>query len=420
MSLSQRCACSSIRLAILAAIFATSGCAFGPRALERTHGLYASAVQRVDEEQFLHNIVRLRYLEGATSLEVAAIAAQYELSASADARPFFSTESAGSPPIFGQFSALLPFASVSGANRPTVSMAPQDDGTTVRQMLTPISMETVVFLGQSGWPVSNILRLWADRLNGVPNLVAPTNPPRDLPPDFERFRHACDLLQRIQDQELMSIHTAERHVEVGGPLPANAITASATVEAAKNGFEYRPTADGKSWVMLRRERRLVLQVNPSGKGSPELTELAKILNLKPNLSLYDFVVATGVPDPLKNPVEPATEVRLTPRSISQVYFYLANGVDVPAAHLASGVARTAAGQDTSEATRDLFRVHVCKGHKRPRCAYVAVRHRDHWFYIDDRDHEAKATLLLIMQMRRLDFQRQKIGAAPALTLPVGR
>ena len=70
--------------------------------------------------------------------------------------------------------------------------------------------------------------------------------------------------------------------------------------------------------------------------------------------------------------------------------------------------------------RGLFRVHVCKGHKRPACAYIAVRYRDHWFYIDDRDHDSKATLLLMMQLRRLDFQRQKIGVAPALTLPIGR
>jgi hypothetical protein len=49
-----------------------------------------------------------------------------------------------------------------------------------------------------------------------------------------------------------------------------------------------------------------------------------------------------------------------------------------------------------------------------------VWYRDHWFYIDDRDQETKATLVLMLQLRRLDFQRQKIGTVPALTLPVGR
>jgi len=49
-----------------------------------------------------------------------------------------------------------------------------------------------------------------------------------------------------------------------------------------------------------------------------------------------------------------------------------------------------------------------------------VWYRDHWYYIDDRDPESKATLLLMLQLRRLDFQRQRIGNVPALTLPLGR
>src|SRR4051794_10837371 len=57
---------ASRRSIVLASLFLMSGCAFGPRALERTHGLYAAAIQQVDEEQFLRNIVRLRYLESPT------------------------------------------------------------------------------------------------------------------------------------------------------------------------------------------------------------------------------------------------------------------------------------------------------------------------------------------------------------------
>lgn len=405
---------------VIAAISLAPGCSFGPRALERTHGPYAAAVQQVDEEQFLKNIVRLRYLEAPTSLEVASIAAQYELSASAEARPFFSTEAAGTPAIFRPFTAILPFGSVSGANRPTVSMTPQDDASSVRQMLTPISTETVVFLAQSGWPISSIFRLWVDRLNGVPNLAASAHPSRDLAPDYERFSHACELLQRIQDQEMMSLHTVERMTEVSGPLPANMITAAATLEAAKSGYEYRPRADGNAWSLVRLERRLVLQVNPSGKGSPELAELATLLNLQPDLDRYDVVVATGVPDPLRNPSAPGNEFRITPRSTSQTLFYMANGVDVPADHVARGLVPVPAASGPCGPTHKLFNVHVSKGHCRPANAYIAVRYRDHWFYIDDRDQDSKATVMLMLQLRRLDFKRQQIGAAPALTLPVGR
>ena len=406
-------------VAALAAVL--PGCAFGPRAIEKTHGRYAASVQRVEEEQFLKNIVRLRYTEAPRNLEVAAIATQYEMSAGAEARPFFSTEATGD--LFRSFRSVLPFAAVGGANRPTVSLDPQDDGTAVRQFLTPITADTLVFLTQSGWPVEGVLRVWVDRLNGVPNWVSPGGPTRDTPTDFARFRRAAELLQAGQDRELATVRAVERTTELSGPLPAEAVTAAAAVEAAKAGYEYRPRADGKTWALLKREQRLVVQIHPAGRGSPELVELAALLNLRADQDQLEIVVASGVPDPAKNPSEPVAALRLTPRSTAHALFFLANGVAVPAEHVAGGLVRVPAdGTDPTAATDGVFRVHSCRGrpHAPPACAYVSVYYRDHWFYVDDRDHESKATLLLMLQLRKLDFRRQQIGTVPALTLPVGR
>jgi hypothetical protein len=75
--------------------------------------------------------------------------------------------------------------------------------------------------------------------------------------------------------------------------------------------------------------------------------------------------------------------------------------------------------DSRAVTDGLFCVHACPGHKPPRTAYVAVRHRGYWYYIDDRDQASKATLGLVLGVSRLDFARQQ-PAAPFLTLPVGR
>jgi hypothetical protein len=55
----------------------------------------------------------------------------------------------------------------------------------------------------------------------------------------------------------------------------------------------------------------------------------------------------------------------------------------------------------------------------PKCAFVAVRYRDYWYYIDDRDQTSKSTFALVTQLNRLDFGRDAPGA-PFLTLPVGR
>jgi hypothetical protein len=56
---------------------------------------------------------------------------------------------------------------------------------------------------------------------------------------------------------------------------------------------------------------------------------------------------------------------------------------------------------------------------RPPGALLAVRSRDSWFYIDDRDFRSKATFVLLSQIYALQGVPPATGS-PALTLPVGR
>jgi len=103
------------------------GCAFGPRVLEKTHGRYQESVRQVDEEQLLRNIVHLRYSEIPLELNVSSIATQYELAGAAEARPFFvAPNPSNSNIIFRTFTSILPDLSVSGANRPTITLVPGD------------------------------------------------------------------------------------------------------------------------------------------------------------------------------------------------------------------------------------------------------------------------------------------------------
>src|SRR6476646_4556526 len=85
---------SSVRRASVLVCFVglwSAGCAFGPRTLEHTHGRYNEAYRQVDSEELLRNVVRLRYGDPPAEVEVSGIAAQYGLSATAEARPFFGT-----------------------------------------------------------------------------------------------------------------------------------------------------------------------------------------------------------------------------------------------------------------------------------------------------------------------------------------
>lgn len=399
------------------AVALAPGCQLGPRALEATHGRYTEAVLRVDEEQLLRNIVRLRYTESPRNLDITNIAAQYEATSGTGFGSAFSTEAVGGS--LRTATGILPNFSLSAANRPTVSYRPDDDGAATRRLLTPISGETLIFLIESGWPVSSVLRLWADQLNGVPNGYRVSGPPTGLPYDSARFNRAADLFEAATEQQLLTVKYEDRFAEVGGTLPKEAITATANVEAAKVGLEYAPRPGGDGWGLVRRERRLVLEVVPGSERDPVFEELWPLLNMKAGEKRYELVTVTGGQvDPAMRPSEPGTVLRLNARSPIQVLFFLANGVEVPGEHAAVAPASA----DVVELTRGLLRVQMCASRRRPANAYVAIPYRDRWFYIADDDTASKATFLLVLQMARLDLKRDAPGGAngPALTLPVGR
>jgi hypothetical protein len=347
-------------------------------------------------------------------LDVSGIAAQYELSAQVEARPFFEAPNP-SGTVFNTFTSILPDASLQGANRPTVTYTPDVDDQSIRAFLTPANADTMLFLTQSSGSPSTILRLWAERLNGVP-----------AEPDGARFRRAAELIQSAQDHDQLSVYSEERAMEASGPLPASAVSLAGAVDAARNGLEVRPADDGKAYAVVRKERRMVINVNPGSEDAPVVQELEEILNLQKGRRLYELAVGVGgVPDPLLRPWPPSDTLRITPRSLAEVVAFLANGVEVPPEHFKCGVARPrldADGQpfDALATTAGLFAVHVCHGHKPPPTAYVAVKYRDLWYYIDDRDGVSKTTFELMLQFSRLDFGRRKPSVAPVLTLPAGR
>jgi hypothetical protein len=388
--------------------------------LERTYGPYYESVRHVDEEEFLRNLVHMRYNETPSSLGVSSIAAQYELSGQAEARPFFiAPNPSNSNVIFRTFTAILPDVSAMGSNRPTISLVPGNESDDVRRFFTPITAENLTFVIQTGRPVSHLLRLWADRLNGVPN-VDPGNPPTcDGVADPARFGRALELFQSAADRELLAVRTEEYLTEVSGPLAAQTASASAAAAAAREGLELRPRGDGKTWALVRRGRRLVVEVTPGAEQDPELLEVEGLLNLLPGRSRYELIVSPGrVPDPLRHPTPASAELRITPRSTAQVYLFLANGVEVPPEHIVAGL--VCPPSDGHEATGGLFAVHTAAGHKPPANAYIAVKYRGWWYYIDDHDAQSKATFGLMLQLSRLDLRRRPPGGGPLLTLPAGR
>jgi hypothetical protein len=401
--------------------FALSGCTFGAQMLESSVAPYNQAVTRVSEEQLLLNLVRLRYNDNPTRLDVASIAAQYELDASAEARPFFQAPNpAGS--VFRTFTRILPDLSASAADRPTISLTPLDDPETIRGLFTPATIDGIIFLAETSYPLSTVFQLFVESMNHVPNAPTASGPPRAVLPDFREFKRAAEILQQLKDLGDLEFVREEKITEYGSHLSDSSVSATALVDAAKNGFEYQQQPD-KSWALVKRDRRLILHVRPEAVSRPELTELTSLLHLKPGLSRYEVTVGgkenfAGV----RSAEEASTSLNIFPRSVIQGSYYLSHGILVPDEHYVCGLAKGPLASDGrpfdwQELFGGLFTVHSVKQHWRPACASVAVKYRDYWYFIDDRDADTKATFSLLLTMTRINLIGTKKGG-PVLTLPV--
>jgi hypothetical protein len=419
---------SGIARALFALVPLVSGCSFGPLVLEKSHGRFQESVKRVQDEEFLRNIVKLRYTEGYNNLDVASITAQFELDGFLGAQSFFSSSSSNG--LFKSFNQTLPQANVTGANRPTISLIPDDESATIRRLLTPVTSETILFFADTGWPIGTIYRLWLDSANSVSNAEGSrgAGPSRTCVPGYAQFRRVADLLQLLVLRGDATFGIDVRNVPQGVPLPAERLTPETQLEAVKNGMEYVAGTRPNTLVLARVERKKVLKLHPMTLASPEYLELCDLLWLQPGLTQYDVTTGALPPYPESFPPARLTTIDLRPRSTVQALFYMSHGVSVPPEHLAEGVAQSTVGPDGRpfdwrQVTAGLFSVCSVKQHHRPEGAYVAVPYRGYWFYIDDRDHASKATFNLMLQLTRLDLAgapTQARQGSPILTLPVGR
>ena len=412
----------SFLIALLALGLGLSGCtSLGPQTLDHARLQYNEVIKRTTEEQLLLNIVRLRYTDTPSSLAVSAIAAQFERSQSIGLLPFFT---AAGGDINRSFTTVLPQAQIMGADRPTFSLTPLDDQEFTRKLFTPLPLDGVIYLAKTTWPISKVFRLYLENLNWVPNAETASGPtPRQAPPAAD-FLRGIAALQRLQDRGALVFGMAEQEETLGGSLPAGAVSARDLIDAARNGMEYRPDAGGRSWRLLRRSSYPVVRIDPRELDSPDARSFAEVFGLKRGISEFRLTQETLQPFRAAQAADGLAQLDLETRSLLQALYYVSHGVEVPDAHRARGLAtvtRDAAGQDFDwqQVMAELFRVRSQPGTERPANAHVAVRYKDHWFYVDEADQDSKSTFSLLVELSRLELTG-KSGPGPQLTLPIGR
>lgn len=396
------------------------GCSIGPRSLAHSRLRYNDAVKSTSEQQLLLNIVRLRYVDTPSSLAISSIADQQELAAGLGFVPFFTSAAAGD--VGGYRNSILPQAQLSRASRPTLSYTPLDDEEFTRRLFSPISLEGVAYLSKTTWPISTVFRLYLENLNWVSNAETASGPTPIDPPDYATFLDGVIALQRLQDRKQITLFTEGREQSISDRLPLSDLNAHNTLESIENDLELRPSRDGLS--LIRRQPQLVLRVDPSVDGDRDWLDFCEAFRLNPNLRTFDLTAEKTDPYLKDMPDTGLETLDLETRSLLQVLFFIAQGVEVPVEHLASGVAPCTrdfnGGQfDWQQVLGGLFRVRCTQSKHRPECAYVAVHYKGYWYYIDERDRETKATFALLLEVSRLELKSTE-SKAPILTLPLGR
>ena len=354
-----RTATSLLALSLLA-----SGCAYhGPDALRMTRPEYNVVIQQTNEQELLLNLVRLKYHDTPYFLSVEKVASSLDFNR--------SLSLGAAIPERGNKSFSLA-GGVGFAEKPTLFYSPLEGDKFVRQMMTPLSLDTLILLANSGWSVERVFAVTLQEMNGVRNAPTASGPTPSNEPEFRDFRAALKHLRALQMRKWVELGRAPE----GGGLELR-FAAAAADDADARAFK-------------------------------------RLLGLDPARGHYRLVPGLGG--------NGGDSIRVAPRSLIATMNYLSQGVEAPVLDLEAGRVTRTLGNDGKDfdwqaMLSGIFR--VTPSAEAPDNAAVAVRYRNSWFRIADNDLDSKATFSLLSQLLALQGG-QTPGQGAAISYSISR
>jgi hypothetical protein len=337
-----------------------AGCStVAPTQLKSDRLDFNRAVSDSWKEQALLNLVRMRYGDMPVTLEVASVISSRSLEAQLDA---------SAAAVLGAGSAAETL-NIGGrttvGNRPTVTFMPVAGDRFTRSMLTPIQPSAIFGLVQSGWSAEFLLRTTVHSINDVSQPIGAAAAVRGEDPEFTPLLQA---MQKVQASGLLGIQ----------------------VTKAESG-------NGNATLLVFRRRAAQAQV------AAESEFIRRTLGL--SLEAKEFQLVYGV--------QPRNdhEIAVLTRSMFEIMVDMSSGVEPAAADLAAGRVRPA-----PSARAPL--IVVRSGEQPPDDAFLAVRHRDAWFWIAGDDLSSRRSFTFLMLLLSLT-ETGGTGQAPLITLPTG-
>ena len=299
----------------------------GPKAVRGARINYNEAIARTGDQQLLLNLVRLKYRDTPLFLEISSVSTQYNLEWSAGASQSFTDTDTLTGGLTSGVGAVAEAVAGNAANslrgtgratgdrgasisrsrentdssgmdvgvgfyeRPTITYNPLQGEQFVTQLLSPIPLDRLMLLSESGWSVSRVFRACLQEMNGLDNASAASGPTPSYVPEYESFREATELLRRLQ---------------VRGAVD----------------FVQRPTADGES-------TELVMWFKPRASASADAATFRERLGITSDGEAVPLLQALHSGD--------GNNLSVRPRSLMGVLHFLSQGVEVPPAHVEAGL-----------------------------------------------------------------------------------
>ena len=384
------------------------------------------------------NIVRMKYLEPPFFMQVNGIASSFDYRATAGG-------SANLPESVrenraGNANVKVYNVNVGGsyAEHPTITYTPLQGEQYITNVMAPIDMTRFMMLYRTGWTLEFLMRTLVDRVGNLQNLpidkrsfpfpAAQATKPGELKSTYEDFLEFMRILERIQWRgDLEIVKVTGKGMVLSDSLPPAEVTASNVIAAEKEGYHFVKNEKGLYDLRKIPPPSFAVQIRFLDDAEAERVKSLLGSGLQYHRTpdgrpIVVFKMATGRDlsrDRQKEGALPEVDIQL--RSLWDVLWYLARGVEVPEADIEKGLVKrfeTPEGQiiDPRPFTKDLLDVRYSA--LPPSNAYTSIRYRGGWFYIDDSDFRSKLVFNLLSTLFSLQSGKAE-GVQPVLTIPVG-
>jgi hypothetical protein len=352
-----------ITLLLTILLLVLGGCVarVGPKSIAHDHFDYSGAITRSWKEQMLLNMVKLRYMDPPMFLGVQQVVQQYTLEGSG---AIFAPGWTGD-------STIAPAASASGrwAESPTITYIPLSGEKFTKSLLQPVSPIDLFSLVESGWPIDAVFEVGVRSINGLhagsrTQMLKRTG-------DFDFYR-VLSMLRELQATDSFGIRADEKAGGEGGLMV----------------FRAFPVDEATAATALKVRELLHLDAHTQ-----------------------EFKLAFGAV------AENDKEIAMLTRSMLEILAEASAGVEIPASDVDEGrvVRMTTTGATLELEPNFLIRVRSSRSKPDPNEAFTAVRYRDYWFWVDDRDVPSKRGLGFLMVMFNL-VESGATAAPPVLTI----